>query len=138
MKLLLPEPPSKNKLRSAAYSGGEGYARHLRHTYKRAVWAEALGQKLPTTDPPSPVLVSAHFRLHGLRDEDNLYASLDLICDALRCPREGETMDWRQGIAVRKGFFVDDNPRDMTLGEITQEIDRADRGVTVTIADLGS
>jgi len=72
-------------------------------------------------NPPDPVPehvhIHAHFRMHSLRDEDKLPASLEWILDGL------------------KGhYFVDDGPKNLIL-ICSQEICRVKQrqGVTLTI-----
>lgn len=101
---------------------------------KRATWFAACSQRTPKSKPPEKVTIDAHFRLHNLRDEDNLTASLKYALDALRIPRKGESFPWREGLAERKGYFVDDSPEHMVLNKPTQEVDRSNKGLTLTIA----
>lgn len=71
-------------------------------------------------DPwPRWKIVSACFRLHNLRDWVELMASLK----------------WPVDVLVRRGFVVDDSPREMDPPPTpTQKIDRRNPGVTLTIA----
>lgn len=138
VELSLPEPPSPNEVSSAAHAHPMQAVR-MKNQYKRRCWVEAMGQVTPTVDPPEKVVVKAHFRLHNLRDEDNLTASLKYALDALRCPQKGEDVSWRQGLAERKGYLLNDAPPNCAVLRPTQEIDREDRGVTVRIipAEVG-
>jgi len=131
----LPEPPSPNEVSSAAY-GHRMQAVRLKNDYKRTCWVEAMSQVTPTADPPKRALVSAHFRLHNLRDPDGLVGSLKYVLDAIRCPQEGEDVSWRRGLAERKGYLADDGPPNCVLCDVTQEIDRSARGVTVRITPV--
>lgn len=130
--LHLPEPDSPNQapqhpMERVRWKNG----------IKWRTWKAAIQQEKPVTDPPDPVLVTAHFRLWNLRDEDNLAGgSLKWVLDALRLPREADDVSWRRGLYERKGYITDDSPDHMTLGEVTQEIDRSNRGLTLSILDL--
>lgn len=130
--LELPEPPSPNEVSRSTYAHPAQGVR-LKNAYKRKCWTRAMSQVTPTTDPPEKVVVKGHFRLHNLRDEDNLSASLKYVLDALRCPQEGEDVRWRQGLAERKGYLRDDAPPNCAVLRPTQEIDRDDRGLTLKI-----
>ena len=127
LTLELPVPPSPNTVNTRSHM-----ARHRsKRKYQKAAWIAAIKQSEPFTDPPTHVVMHAHFRLHNLRDDDNLQASLKWLVDALRQAQTGK--DWRAGVYSRRGYFVDDNPAHMTLGTVTQEIQRKNKGVTVTI-----
>jgi hypothetical protein len=67
-------------------------------------------------------VVSAHFRLHGLRDLVELNAGLK----------------WPVDFLVRKGFVQNDSPRELIqVAHPTQEIARSNRGVTLVIERIG-
>ena len=132
MILSLPIPPSPND------GAGHPIAQHrIKKAYQKKVWAHAISQCKPLRDPPQKVLLSADFFVHNLRDEDNLEASLKFLIDALRQKQAG-SLDWRQGVYYLCGYLVDDDPEHMTLGDVTQVIDRKNKRVEVTIADIGS
>lgn len=103
-----------------------------KNRYRKKAWAAALSQAKPVHDPPEHAVLSAHFRLRNLRDEDNLKGSLKWVCDTLKQKQTG-AMRWRQGIADQKGFFVDDNPAHLHILEPSQEIDRTDPGLDIVI-----
>lgn len=125
--LTLPVPPSPNRVNTRNHM-----ARHRsKRKYQKRAWSVAINQAKPWRDPPAHVTVHAHFRVHNLRDHDNLKGSLKWTLDALRQKQSGK--DWRNNVYSLCGFLVDDNPEHMTLGEVTQEIDRANKGVTLTI-----
>ena len=127
MKLVLPLPISPN----AAPTNGLHRHGHKRR-YQKTVWVAAVMQHKPSIDPPVAVVVSAEFFVHSLRDEDNLKASLKDLLDALRQKQTGN-IDWRQGLYDQCGYFIDDNPAHMTLGSVTQQVDRKNKRVEVTI-----
>ena len=108
---------------------------------KRRTWNAAIAQASPVKFPATNVVISAHFRLYNLRDEDNLKASLKYVLDALRLPSalevEKEQLGWKSGLFITRGFFKDDNPRDCRIEDPTQEIDRKNRGLTLTIGLAG-
>lgn len=107
-------------------------ARHnSKRKYQKRAWADAIRQARPFRDPPAHVTLHAHFRVHNVRDEDNLKASLKWTLDALRQKQSGK--DWRGGVYSLSGYLIDDDPTHMTLGRVTQEVDRKNKGLTVTI-----
>lgn len=126
--LRLPLPPSINAMGSMhpIYRGT------TKRRYQRSAWTHAVSQLQPLRDPPEHVTVSAHFRVHNLRDEDNLTGGLKWVLDALRQNQTG-SLEWRQGVYDRCGYFVDDDPKHLSLGSVTQELLRSDKGVTLTI-----
>lgn len=127
LTLTLPVPPSPNAVNTRNHM-----ARHTsKRKYQKRAWSVAIRQQKPWRDPPEHVTVHAHFRVHNLRDGDNLKASLKWTLDALRQAQTGK--DWRNGVYSKCGYLVDDNPTHMTLGRVTQEIDRKNKGVTLTI-----
>lgn len=132
LRFELPLPPSPNRINTAAYAHPMQGVRE-KNAAKRNAFFRAVEQHTVTSDPPSRVRIDAHFRVHNLRDPDNLTASLKVVLDALRMPREGEDTSWRSGIAPNKGFFAGDEPGRLELGEISQEIDRADPGLELTL-----
>lgn len=116
--LTLELPPSPNALPR------NHMARHRqKNEYRRTVWMQALEQTRPFRDPPAHVEVSPIFFVYNKRDEDNLAASLKWVLDALKQDQRGK-LDWRQGVADRCGYFVDDDPKHLTLGKLRQSIDR--------------
>jgi hypothetical protein len=115
--LELPVPPSPNQaprhpMQFTKWKNGT----------KRAIWFAALQQERPLTEPPARVAITAVFRLSRLRDPDNLTASLKYVLDALRVPGPGDRANWRQGIAERKGYFLDDSPKHLTLRNVAQRV----------------
>lgn len=127
IRLTLPVPPSPNRVPTRHH-----IARHQsKRRYQREAWADAIRQVRPFRDPPGHVTVHAHFRFHNVRDEDNLKGSLKWALDALRKRQSGK--DWRAGVYSLCGYFVDDDPTHMSLGRVTQEIDRKNKGLTLTI-----
>lgn len=130
--LVLPLPPSPNDLPA------HPMAKHrAKRRYQKRAWFEALKQEKPPRDPPPHVIVDAHFFVWGERDEDNLTSSLKFVWDALRQKQQirgPNTLAWRQGLAPACGFFIDDNPRHLTLGEVTQTVDRNEQRLVLTLS----
>lgn len=125
----LPEPP--------AQSGRKGWRSQWTKTKKakRATWTAAVQQVRPFHHPPERVRIHAHFRLWAKRDQFNLAHDLKPVIDALKQEHNGrDSLDWRQGVCTELGYFVDDDEAE--IGEMTQEINRDDRGVTLTIEVL--
>ena len=110
--MILPVPISPNRWKSNPYA-----LQAQKDDYRKQVWAAALAQGRPFRDPPSKVHITATFYLCKLRDEDNL--SLKWTLDALRAKQQG-AMRWRQGIADKCAYFVDDSPDHMTMSKPTQ------------------
>ena len=130
MVLELPEPPSQ--------SGGR--KKHWRakwaqvNSYKKAVWESALSQQIPSPSPPRRVRIDAHFRLFSRRDPLNLPGDLKVAVDALKqVPASRDRLAWKL-IYPMRGYFVDDNQAE--LGTVTQEIDRKNRGLKLTITAI--
>ncbi|MFW6083759.1 MAG: hypothetical protein ACODAA_00930 [Gemmatimonadota bacterium] len=111
IRLELPEPPS---LANKRWHWAERNRR--KNAYQHDAYYMALDQQKPPKPPPEKVRIRAHLRLWNLRDEDNLDASLKWPLDAL----EG-------------AYYVDDSPRHLEIVEVTQEIDRKNRGLTLEI-----
>jgi hypothetical protein len=107
--MILPVPPSPNKWKSNPFA-----QQAQKDEYRELVWAKALRQGRPVRDPPERVRVHATLYLCKLRDEDNATGSLKWTLDALRQKQQGH-MKWRQGIADKCGFFVDDDSERLTL-----------------------
>lgn len=133
----LPEPPSVNTMLELAMkrtrrsrTGGwmkkavPGIVYDQAHeAYDLQVRAALREQRVPLPATPWPRwrLVSAHFRLHNLRDWTELLGSLKWPIDAL----------------IHLGVVVDDSPREMEPPPTpTQEIARSRRGVTLIIAPV--
>ena len=72
----------------------------------------------PPSEPWDAATLSAHFYVHNLSDPDNLHARLKFV------------QDW----LVTRGYIVDDSPAHLTLVTATQEIDRKDKRLHVTLA----
>lgn len=127
--LALPEPSSPNRAPSHAMVRHRG-----KRGYQRLAWGMACAQCVPPAEPPARVRIDAHFRLHLLRDDDNLRASLKYVLDALR--QRQANPRWRRGIYEDRGYFIDDDPAHLALGDVTQAIDRRDRGLTLVITPI--
>lgn len=80
--------------------------------------------------------IDALFWMRQRRDEDNLNASLKFVLDALRQKQQG-AMRWREGLWLPCGYFVDDDPEHMKLGDVWQEVCSKDlECVVLEITDL--
>ena len=132
MRFELPEPPSPNTRPRHAMA-----AVRWKNDYKRRVWMHACKQRKPMKKPPEIVTINAVVRLRNLRDPDNLHASMKYLLDALRLPHGSEKDDWKLGVHQGKAFFTDDDPGRLTIN-VTQEIDRKNRGVSLEILDAQS
>jgi len=130
--LTLPLPPSPNKVFRQHYF----IANSTKNSYRWQAWKKANDQHWPSHNPPSPAVLDAEFCLQNLRDEDNLYASLKWVLDALKKVQAGDVA-WRRNVRDTMGYFVDDDPRHLTLGKVTQRIDRRHKRVVVTITPRG-
>lgn len=129
MKITLPLPPSTNAV-------SEGRAAHYqKKAYQERAWVAAIQQRVPLHDPPERVTVRMHFYVHNLRDEDNRDTSVKWILDALKQKQRG-SLAWRQGAYDQRGYFIDDDPRHMTLGRITQEILRSHKRAVIWLTEL--
>lgn len=130
----LPEPP--------AQSGRKGWRSQWRKAVKtkRKTWMAAVGQLEPFENPPKEVRIHAHFRLWNPRDDWNLVADLKPVIDALESrTHRDDRVTWREnaeGIPVypERGYFQDD--KYAKRGRVTQEVDRENRGLTLTIEVL--
>lgn len=132
--LELPEPPVQDNAR------GHYKARwRSKKETKKAAWRAAIVQVRPLNEPPRRVVVRAHFRLWGLRDEDGLTSSLKPVLDALKQAQPmRDKLDWRMAPEMpvawlTRGYFFDDDPKHLSLEKPTQEINRKHRGLTLTI-----
>jgi hypothetical protein len=128
----LPEPPRQ----------GGGRSRHWRgqwakiNAYKRSVWLAAIQQQTPSRKPPEKARVALQYRLWARRDPSNLYADAKPLLDALKQrPASRDKLRWKAGVYLDRGYFVDDDY--LEFGSVTQEVDRNNRGVTVTIEPIG-
>ena len=125
----LPLPPSPN----AVATHNPLHLHGSKRKYQKKCWAVAIAQAKPPRDPALAVRVDAHFRVHNIRDEaDNLPASLKWVLDSLRQKQQGK-LNWRQGIYDKCGYFIDDNPRHLIKGDVTQVIDRKNKGLTLVL-----
>ena len=128
LTLVLPLPPSPNR------RAGNFYVAHsAKRKYQLAVWAAAYQQVVPPLEPPERVRVSARFYVHAKRDPDNLTASLKYVLDALR--QQQSSRAWRQGLGAWRGYFVDDDPAHLELGDVEQAVDRKNKRLELTIED---
>lgn len=136
LTIVLPEPPSLNamidlaKQRTRRSRSGGWMRRSLpvvydqeKEKYELTCLAVARGQKLaPPAEPWARWRIErAAFRLHQLRDPLELLAGLKW------------TVDW----LVSQGYVADDGPSYLLHTPYPeQRIERADRGVTITIAHV--
>lgn len=127
--LELPEPPGQ--------SGQKGWRSQWWkvRAYKADAWAAAVQQVRPSPDPPRRVRVHLHYRLWNLREQPNLYVDAKPVLDALKqTPSSRDKLAWKNGMFLMRGYFVDDDG--VEFGEVTQEVDRSNRGVTVRIEPI--
>lgn len=59
------------------------------------------------------------FMVYRERDQDNLVASLKWVLDALKLRQDG-SVAWRLGVCDMMGYFVDDSPEYLKLGDVWQ------------------
>ncbi len=114
----IPEPPSINQMLRASRASPFVYSRAVKLYRQKLANALVLGRvRTPRAPWNAWALTAMHFRLHGLRDEQELAASLKWAIDAL----------------VKIGFARDDDPNSFRVEcRPTQTIDRKRRGVTLT------
>ena len=110
--MILPVPLSPNRWKSNPFA-----RQAQKDEHRKAVWTAALAQGRPTRDPPQRVHVRAVFYLCKLRDEENLVTKW--TTDALT-QRQAGAMRWRQGIADKCGYMIDDDPAHFTMDKPTQ------------------
>ena len=128
----LPEPPRQGGGRSKHWRGQWAKI----NKYKRDVWLAAIQQSDPLLTPPKAVRVALHYRLWARRDPSNLYADAKPLLDALKQrPATRDKLTWKMCVWLDRGYFVDDDH--LVFGDVTQEVDRKNRGVTVTIEPIG-
>jgi hypothetical protein len=130
VRLSVPEPPSPNALPTNRWARADAIRR-----VKEKTWIAALSQETPFARPHRLVSAHIHFRLHQLRDEDNLKASAKHVLDALKQrPSGGDKLKWRHGLYLDRGYLFDDGPTHCAI-TVSQEVDRGNRGATVTIRE---
>lgn len=115
LTLTLPLPPSRN-----VTAGMHHMALHrITSDYKRRAWLAALGQHAPRHPEDLPRAVDLHltFLTKWERDEDGCDPKYAI--DALKAKQRGKVA-WRNGLAVEKGYFVDDNPDHAKLVGVQQ------------------
>lgn len=121
----LPEPPTVNGMIALAKKGRRGhvYANEKKKFHEECLGA-ALAQGIEPPDEPWPFwrMDALHFRVWNLWDYLELPAGAKWVVDAL----------------VDNGYLEDDSPREMARPDFwpTQEIDRKNRGVTITVSPL--
>ena len=129
--LELPEPPRQGGGRSKHWQGSWAKL----NAYKRDCWQAAIQQHTPSPDPPKAVKVHLHYRLHSRRDPSNLYGDFKVVGDSLKqVPASRDRLKWKQGVWLMRGFYVDDDQ--LVFGNVTQEICRTNRGLTLIIEPL--
>ncbi|MFW6198809.1 MAG: hypothetical protein ACOC5E_03195 [Acidobacteriota bacterium] len=129
--LELPLPPAVNA--RSSYNAGRRHQQ--KNAYRRSCWMAAIEQAKPVHEPPARVRIEARFYLRNLRDPDKLKGSLDWVLDALKREQSGR-LHWRQGVYLRCGFFVDDDPRHVEIAEPLQQIDRRRPRLEVVITRI--
>ena len=96
------------------------------HRAKKAYYAAQDGRALVGLIPPPPsppmasVRVLAHFRLWNEMDDDNLKAR----------------MKWPQDYLKTRGYIANDNPKVVRELVVTQEIDRKNQRLEITIEEV--
>lgn len=133
--LELPLPISANEKKSLLWKNRRAYG-GAKRKFKRAVWQTAVFQSVPPETPPEHVYVTALLRLHNLRDEDKIGDSLEWVIDALKVQQTESACRFTSSgipVYVKRGYFVDDDPRHLTLRPIEQVIDRKNKGLTLRI-----
>lgn len=114
MILRLPLPPALNRWPR------HGLALHaFKNRYRKRAWAAAIQQERPLHDPPAKVRLHAMFLVYRLRDEGELSAGLKFVLDALKQRQTGKVA-WRQGLFDTLGYFVEDDPAHLELGDVWQ------------------
>lgn len=104
---------------------------------KSGVWVSAIQQIKPFKDPHRLVSVHAAFRLHNLRDPDNLEASVKSVLDALKLrPASRDKLKWKRGFFLDRGYLFDDDPAHVASISAEQTINRSNRGLTLFIRGL--
>lgn len=129
----LPLPPSPNKILNSHHMK---IARR-KNAYRKEAWVAAVMQSLPVRDPPDRVKIHATiYYSRNPRDPDNAVASLKWALDTLRQKQVG-SIDWKQGIANEKAYFIDDSPAHMELEvEQVKILHDKDQKLTVVITPL--
>ena len=129
--LELPEPPRQGGGRSKHWQGSWSKL----NAYKRDCWQAAIQQHTPSPDPPKAVKVHLHYRLHSRRDPSNLYGDVKPAIDALKLvPASRDKLKWKQNMFLMRGYYWDDDQ--LVFGNVTQEINRTRRGLTLIIEPL--
>lgn len=115
VRLTLPLPPSPNRWKKHPLA-----FQRQKDEYREAAWLAAIQQHKPTHEPPPMVLLVATLYLaRMMRDDDNLKGSMKFPLDALRRNQTG-AMRWRNGLYVEQGYFVDDDPKHLTIVRVEQ------------------
>lgn len=112
LALELAEPPSVNVLLRMHHRD--------RSRIRDDVWAQALAQKPRGWKPLKHFRIEAEFRLWNLRDPLELWACAKLHVDAL----------------IHAGIIADDSRHNLVVGEVSQMVDRKNRGVRVLLHEL--
>lgn len=102
--------------------------------YKRRVWLEALEQKAPRHIDELPRAVDIHMTfISGPSRDADAHLEPKWTIDALKAKQRGKAA-WRCGLAVEKGFLVDDDPKRMRITGIQhQRSDNIEQCVVVKI-----
>jgi hypothetical protein len=133
VRLVLPLPDSVN-----AWPRSKMALHHVKMRYQLEAWVAACSQCRPTHEPPSFVAMNATFYIRNKRDEDNLKGSLKWVCDALKQAQvrdEYGRVKWRAGVADEKGYFVDDDPKHLTIAEPAQHVDRKNPRLEIELTE---
>lgn len=130
IRLTLPLPPSPNEWPS------HHMAEHrAKRKYQREAWLAAVQQSKPPRHPPKRVKIAVTLYVYRERDEDGITGSLKWLLDALRQKQRGN-LRWREGIADRCGYFIDDDPSHLELVSADQEtVGLNEQRVEITITE---
>lgn len=109
LALTLEEPPSVNVLLRMHHRD--------RTRIRNDVWAQALQQKPRGWTPLERFRIDAELHLHTLRDPLELAGCLKLHVDAL----------------IHAGIIADDSRHNLIVGDVSQIVDRKNRGVTLRL-----
>lgn len=111
LTLTLPLPPSRNETEGRHHM----LVHRMSQDYKRRAWFKALGQHPPKYPDELPEVVEVHltFVSKDGKDADN-HVTPKWPVDAIKAKQRGK-VEWRQGVAVEKGYIRDDSERHMRL-----------------------
>lgn len=129
MALSLPLPPIVANNRRAHYM-----AEHKeKNKYRAECWAAAVLQRIPTASPPDHVTAFPLFRVWNKMDDDNASSALKYVLDTFSLKQKGR-LHWRgMGWSAPCGYWVDDDPKHLTVEKPVQVIDRKYPGLVLEL-----